>query len=531
MADESELYYLQPDFDLNKLTIPQLRNILVGHNIHYPSSAKKGELVQIVQHDLLPQARRLLKEARRVRRTSKGITDVPSSQESTADSYDSDDHEQMPPPPVPKTPRGRKSKSNLVPEEVEPTPRTARSSKTPSGRRAISRPKTPKLSDTETEPERAAQSSRRTRKSTPGPVPVAPTPGVRIQDAKDKRKSLEDAESPFTQDNPFQQASSPASDPQRAPSSSRTRKSIGSSSTRKSASRRRTRSPVATEIKREAVAIPVSHLSTGTDGVETTEEFTEDARQELSREMTADRRLVKARNKDVVRHKKKPQSTAAKTAPLAILTTILAATAGWYRQEKVAIGYCGIGKPNWALAEVEGVPSWFHDNLQPQCEPCPQHATCYENMEVVCDHDFVLKQHPLNLNGVVPLPPTCEPDSEKERRVKQVADKAVNELRNRRAAYECGDDLTSASSTSTADTSSSVVASSSVKPVLEIEESALKATLARQRSKKMSESEFEDLWVSALGEIKSRDEVEVIHDKYVPISFLYSMCLCFRIAN
>jgi len=513
MADEAELYYLQPDFDLNTLTIPRLRSILVAHNINYPSSAKKAELVQIIQDELLPQAQKLIKEARRVRRTSKGITNIPSSQESTMDGYDSDDRELMPPPPAFKTPRGRKSKSNLSQDEIQPTPRTAGRSKTPSGRKSIARAKTPRMSDTETEPEKTTQSSRRTRKSIPGPVPVVSTPAVRLEDAKDKRKSLEDGESPFTQDNPFQQASSPSSDPQERTSSSRTRKSIGSTSTRKSLSRRR--EPDTRTTKRESIAIPVSHLSTGVDGIETTEEFTEDAREELSREMTTDRKLVKARNKDVVRYQKKPQSTVAKTAPWAILTTVLAATAGWYRQEKVAIGYCGIGKPNWSLAAVDGIPSWFHDSLQPQCEPCPQHATCYENMEVVCDHDFVLKQHPLNLNGVVPLSPTCEPDSEKERRVKQVADKAINELRNRRAAYECGDDLSSTTLTSDTSTPSSLIASSSTKTKskLEVEESTLKATLAHQRTKKMSEAEFEDLWSSALGDIKSRDEVEVIEDK------------------
>ena len=508
MADQDELYYLQPGFDVNTLTVPRLRSILVAHNISYPSSAKKSDLVEIVETALIPKARKLVRERDRVRRTSRGITDVPSSQEEILDDEDSDNRERMPPPPAPKTPRGRKSRTNLQQEEVEPTPKSTRRSKTPSTRRSI---KTPRVSDAETtEPELNSipQSARKTRKSTPGPTPVARTPSVRVKEAPDTRRSLEADESPFTQDNPFQQSSSPDSASRRV-SSSRPRKSIGSSSTRKSTSRRRTKSP--TRVKREEVEIPVSHLSTGPDGIETTEEFTEDAQQELSQDMVADRRIAKTRNKDLVRHKKKPASTAAKTAPWAVLFAALSAVAGWYRQEKVALGYCGVGQPQWSLAEVDNVPIWVHESLQPQCEPCPQHAICYPNMQVECEHDFVLKQHPLSLNGVIPLPPTCEPDSEKEKRIKVVADRAVEELRNKRAAYECGGPVgSSTTSTSVQDQPGTTV----VSPVkLEVTEEQLKATISKQRRKNMSTEEFEDLWNSALGDITNRDEVEVTRDK------------------
>lgn len=228
--------------------------------------------------------------------------------------------------------------------------------------------------------------------------------------------------------------------------------------------------------------------------------------------MVADRRIAKTRSKDLVKHQKKPASTAAKTAPWALLVAVLTAVAGWYRQEKVAVGYCGVGQPQWSLAEVDNVPVWVHETLQPQCEPCPQHAICYPNMNVECEHDFVLKQHPLSLNGLVPLPPTCEPDSEKEKRIKVVADRAVEELRNQRAAYECGDDsLTSSTASHSPRDQPSTTIVSPVK--LELSEEQLKETIAKQRRKKMSPEEFEDLWNSALGDIKSRDEVEVTHDK------------------
>lgn len=508
MADQDELYYLQPGFDVNTLTVPRLRSILVAHNISYPSSAKKSDLVEILQTQLAPKARKLLRERDRVRRTSRGITDVPSSQEGTIDDDESDDRERMPPPPAPKTPRGRKSRTDLQQEEVEPTPKSTRRSKTPSTRRSSRAPRVSDVESTETEPEKVAQSSRRTRKSMPGPTPVARTPSVRLKDAPDTRRSLEADESPFTQDNPFQQSSSPDFDSRRV-SSSRSRKSIGASSTRKSTSRRRTRSPA--NVKREEVEIPVSHLSTGTDGIETTEEFTEDARQELSQDMVSDRRIAKARKEDLVRHQKKPSSTAAKAAPWAVLMTALSAVAGWYRQEKVAVGYCGIGQPNWSLAEIDNVPSWVLESFEPQCVQCPQHAICYPNMQVECEHDFVLKQHPLSLNGLIPLPPTCEPDSEKEKRIKVVADRAVEELRNKRASYECGEPVGSGTSTTSTQDQPSTTVISPAK--LEVSEDQLKETISKQRRRNMSPEEFEDLWNSALGDIKGRDEIEVTHDK------------------
>src|ERR1700712_69354 len=115
MAEEDELYFLQPGFDLSSLTVPRLRSILVAQNIPYPSSAKKGQLLEVIENELLPKREKLLRAQARVRRTSKGITDVPSSQESTIDGDDDgDDRQLMPPPPAPKTPRSRKSKTDLA---------------------------------------------------------------------------------------------------------------------------------------------------------------------------------------------------------------------------------------------------------------------------------------------------------------------------------------------------------------------------------------------------------------------------------
>lgn len=102
------LEYLSPDFDLNSLTVPRLRSILVNHDVPYPASAKKTQLIRILQDEVLPQARNLLRERDRVRRTSAGITDMGSRASSVAasdvdDNHPGDDRESMPPPPTPST--------------------------------------------------------------------------------------------------------------------------------------------------------------------------------------------------------------------------------------------------------------------------------------------------------------------------------------------------------------------------------------------------------------------------------------------
>ncbi|EXJ64047.1 hypothetical protein A1O7_00382 [Cladophialophora yegresii CBS 114405] len=515
MADEDELYYLQAGFDLNTLTVPRMRSILVAHNIHYPSSAKKSQLLEILENELLPKREKLLRAQARVRRTSKGITDVPSSQESTISGDEEDDRQLMPPPRAPRTPRSRKSKSDLTAEEsVGRAPSTSKRTKTPS-RRSTTR--TPRASDAEhTEPEEAKSTVRRPRKSAPTQAFLEPAVKIEEPDARLKRESLEAGTSPFSDENPFQSWSSPPSASDRRKSASRSRKSLSSTTTSKrgqttSASLKPEDSPPS----RSAVSFPVSRVTSADteDGITTTEEFTPDAARELA-EAEQNGQLVPGRTSTLVRRKKKkPAGPIAKTAPLAILTSVLAALGAWYRQEKINVGYCGVGEPNWSLASNPHIPAWVHENLQPSCEPCPQHAVCYPNMEVECENDFVLKSHPLSLNGGVPLPPTCEPDSEKQRRIKAVADRAIEELRERRASYECGEEVTTPSDPVARETQAVKAVAKSTKSQLEVTEEDLKQTVSKMKRRGMTDEEFEDLWRGALGDILGRDEVQVTQDR------------------
>lgn len=497
MSDAESLDYLQEGFDPSSLTIPRLRSILVSHNIAYPASAKKATLIDIFNDNVLPQARKLLAARARAKRSSRGIVDMPSSQEGSVT-----DEEAMPPPP---TPRAKSTRKTVVRASVEDGSEETPRSRSPVKRTPRPSTKHPRAEDTETavEADHVRKTVRKTtRKST--------APDVKVEESDDGAITVASKpkldRSAFSEDNPFQSGSSPLGP---SPSDAPRRKTLGASSSstkdaprRKSESRRRTDYVQAAADKgikppsRTTFSIPVSQLdglsSVDDNGVEASEEFTPDAQLELAQERSA-----KGHNALGPRRPKAKQGGTNKTGPVwVIMLALLGGYATWYRQEKLAVGYCGVGRPSNSLQLVHSqvsLPDWATVLGEPSCEPCPQHAYCYEKLETRCEPDFVMKAHPLALGGLVPLPPTCEPDGEKVRRVKAVADRAVEELHERRAKWECGDLV---------DEKGGAV------PAVEIAEAELKKEVGAKRRKGMGESEFEELWVAALGEIKGREEVE-----------------------
>ncbi|RDW85091.1 hypothetical protein BP6252_02681 [Coleophoma cylindrospora] len=517
MADMDSLDYLQTGFDPASLTVPRLRSILVSHNIPYPASAKKSQLIDIFTENVVPQAHKILSARARAKRTSKGITDADSQ-----DNISLVDEEIMPPPSTTRPRSTRKPSSRAKLDDSESEMRTTRSrspvKRTP---RASSKHARAPESETGTDLDVVTPKVRKTRKSEaiPRPVPVL-EPDVKDEPNDDivLPKRPVDA-SVFSYDNPFQSGSSPASGA-RSPSGERRRKSTPSAASkelarRKSASttRRRTEGPKADDNFHPPTSatfeIPVSELNGLTDydenGVEAGEDFTPEAQMELVRERSANGLNALGPR----RPKRKQAAQYSKAGPIwAVLLTLLCGYAFKYRQEKIAVGYCGIGRlpknfvtygvqtPEWShqiVPETVQLPDWAIAIAEPQCEPCPQHAVCYPKFETRCDPDYVLKHHPLSLGGLVPIPPTCEPDGEKARRVKAVADRAIEELRERRAKWECGD---------------LVDEKGAPESSVEIDADDLKKEMSKKRRKGMGTVEFEELWLGAIGEIKGREEVE-----------------------
>lgn len=504
LPSDDELEYLSPSFDPSSLTVPRLRGILMSYDISYPSSAKKSDLIDIFTQELLPRARKILAARSRIKRSSRGITDMPSSQEGTVNGDGDDDSTSMPPPVVPPASRSKSRKSDRTErnltvgeDEVARTPRNGASSGGKLRPNKHARP-----SDTETDMETPRRSSvRKTRRSE-----ALPTVESRPSEDATVRPPL--GESVFSHDNPFQSGSSPL-----ARTESRRRSAGLSNERRKSSSARRRTDGVAragtTKIKQEdgivvpsveVFEIPLNRISKPKleakeeeveeeeDGVVAGEEFTPQEQLELVRARAAngERDILPPRKKKRTRK----SSGVPTSAPWVIILTLFMGYALWWRQEKLQTGYCGIGRSSDALSNVQ-IPEWA-TILLPQCEPCPRHAICSENLETTCDQDFVLKPHPLSLGGLLPLPPTCEPDGEKARRVKAVADRAIESLRERRANWECGTLLDEEGKSASA---------------VELDEASLRKEVGKKRRRGMSDQEFEDLWKGALGELVGRDEV------------------------
>lgn len=479
MADaRGEYWYFEPGVDSSKITVPELRSILLKHGVGYPSSAKKPQLVALFNESVAPQAAQVQRTHARTKRTTRGIVDVPSSSNSTIN--DAEDETLVAQTPAKRQNLRRTTRG--VTEDMEEVAPVSRG-KTPS--RAV-----PAKHSRSLEPEVDERpAARRTRKSTT-PAYKEPTPDPEAWHRTGP-------ESPFTQDNPFQSGSSPVVSDAVSREKSR-RRTMGSEfkARRKSdAHRRRTAEP-STEQYDEGIVVP-SRKTFDVVAPHTKEEEHEstDAGEEFTPEEQLD--LVRERAKhgevDILPPRRRKQTSKTtgtlKAFSATLLLTTVAVFGGVWRQEKVEVGFCGIGREATSLGGVE-VPEWASDIL-PQCEPCPPHAQCYRGLELTCDRDFIRKDHPLSLGGLIPLPPTCEPDSVKTRKVTAVANKAVEILREKRAQYECSE------------------LDAEGKPVEtpEVTEEELKQELAAHTQKGMSDKEFSELFDRAFPETILRDEV------------------------
>ncbi|CAK3906279.1 Inner nuclear membrane SRC1 [Lecanosticta acicola] len=462
--------YLEPGFDPNSLTVPKLRSILLEHGIDYSAASKKSQLVQIFHEELLPQARKIKQASARIKRTSRGIEDVTTGRKGTGAG---DEDEEIPPTPATgrSTRRTTRARTEEV-QEVVPTSEGIRHSTAPpegfTPRRSVSGRRARAVEPVEEEP--APKTVRRRQSRTRY---TAATPAVKTERAEE--------DSPFSNENVFQSASPPPLAP--APDTDRRRTTLGSSARDLERRHRelRRRTDGISPAKQRMDGYPRKSLEKSLtrvkkqEEVEPTEEFTPEEQLDLDlAQQTGE--LVPTRRKT-----KKP-SAHAKWGVGAVFSVMAVALGAVWRQEKLQVGYCGVGSPSVEWAGVE-VPKWA-EIIRPECEPCPPHAACGDELQTECENGFVLTQHPFSLNGLIPIPPTCEPDSVRAKKVKTVKERAVEALREQNAKYECGEATAPA-----------------------IKETDLKKNIAVKRRKGMSNDEFEDLWQSALGEILDAEEV------------------------
>jgi hypothetical protein len=124
--------------------------------------------------------------------------------------------------------------------------------------------------------------------------------------------------------------------------------------------------------------------------------------------------------------------------------------------------------------------------IRPSCTPCPPHAQCLPNLEIRCNDDFIYKPHPFRLNGLLPMVGECIPDTEKQRRIAIVAERALAVLREKAARVECNDET----------------------PIGVVERD-IKAELLKYKSGSLSDDEFDALFEAAIGEVEKREEITV----------------------
>ncbi|KAF7543484.1 hypothetical protein G7Z17_g10700 [Cylindrodendrum hubeiense] len=472
MADAED--YLQEGFDPRSVTMPRLRSILVTHNVEYPATAKKGQLVELVTDQVLSQAPKLRAQRAKAKRSSMGIVNAGSAE----DTGTWDDHDLLPPPQSARRSRSPRKTSTRIKVEDQEMVTPARRSPTKRASRSVSRALS--HADDDVLDYEAPRSTRRSLSRRTVTPQIKPEP-------EEEDPISDHEESVFTYDNPFQSGSSP---PQTKTPTNRRRTGDGDIlKSAKSTSRRRTDGY--TESYADDFETPRPRQRTPEMFLEPGEEFTPDEQLELEEAASRGEASVEPR---------KPAAPAArkssfKTPFFVLFLGLLGAYLAWYRQEKIAVGYCGLGRPAQdIIPEDFPLPDALRPFIEPECELCPQHAYCYADFEVRCEANFVLEPHPLSLGGFVPLPPTCEPDGEKARRVQAVADKAIEELRDRRAKFECGE---------------LVNEEGQQEESPGIPEEELKATVSRKRSKRLNSDEFDELWAAAIGEVTARDEVEV----------------------
>jgi Man1-Src1p-C-terminal domain len=177
----------------------------------------------------------------------------------------------------------------------------------------------------------------------------------------------------------------------------------------------------------------------------------------------------------------------------------------FWRQEKFVVGFCGVPQSERtcsyfralvlciaSLADLinEYYPdewrSIIFNAIRPSCTPCPPHADCYPNFEIACNQDFIYKPHPFHLNGLFPVVGECIPDTEKQRRIAIVAERALSVLRDKAARVECGSELTTG-----------------------MTEKEIKTELLKFKSGSLSDEEFDALFEAAIFEVEKRDEITV----------------------
>ncbi|KAF8250711.1 hypothetical protein K440DRAFT_540887 [Wilcoxina mikolae CBS 423.85] len=474
--------YLEPDFDPNTLKVAELRGILLKHDVDYPSSAKKAVLLDIFNQNIATQAHKLRTASSLVQPSSHGMIDAGQTPDRNE---------------IGATPRRVRRSTRGATEDTTEDDDEALSRNT---RRSVGRtPSRKRASDVEPQQfgnQPPPSTVRKTRKS------IARLPEEETIIPRRLPDDTEDAppDTPFSSYNPFQMGSPPPLGVG-TPGADR-RRTLGVPSTtkkRSTSSRRRTEGVQQPDVEDYATTSVGGSLKKRRQSLRSAANGNELVKAELVDDMEPGEEFEPAEAAELAQQppqelvRRRPQAPGTGgNALLALVSIVLFAYAIWWRQEKIEVGYCGVG----GLDMRKHDQNTFVELLRPECEPCPAHAKCYPGMELDCVDDYIKVNSYASLGGLWPIPPACVPDTEKERRVMIMSDAALDILRKNGAEQRCKEKFLSGD--------------------LELEgvsEADLRQVLYDRKASSLSDREFSELFRHALEDVSNREEVIVETDK------------------
>lgn len=211
-------------------------------------------------------------------------------------------------------------------------------------------------------------------------------------------------------------------------------------------------------------------------------------------------------NKSEIKYKRHKRVSLIKFFVIFVFGSFLIILLGIWREETIRLGYCDVEiqeTPNIYSSIRKKIPKMLFDNLFIYCKPCPNHAICYPNYKLVCKKDYILAPNIFSLNGLIPITPSCIPDTEKLRKVHIIVNEAIEILRDKNAKLECG---------------SLKLLKGEKEGVLEED---LEKYLWEMKSPNIDNHQFQELLSDALEDITTYDEISVENDGYVAFNFLF----------
>ncbi|KAK9321798.1 Man1-Src1p-C-terminal domain-containing protein [Lipomyces orientalis] len=445
-----DLSYLEPGFDPAKLRVPDLRRVLLMHDVPFPSSAKKAELVELFKEHISPNSANLLAAKEDSGRAVPDILDA-----SITSSL-----------PASEPPRSaRKSTARKSTTIRSQTPRGSR-------RKTTAATETPKL-EVKSENEKP-----------------------KVTDEYDKIK-VEEGGSPFSSENPFQTPRTRTS-----PKTSRKKSSLTSVKKEGATPPKYIATPAPQRASpRAPIALKVQSSPNGESEYGTPVKFSSELFLPNEPQYPEGGPAIIESEGYEVETPEEMEIHAGELAgyraaspfafPVKSFVTWVIVLLGvsylmWWRNEKFKVGYC----------EVEGLGRYVPDfpehswrqMIEPDCTPCPSHAVCYSNFHAKCVPDYVYEPSVWSLGGMLPFAPKCVPDTEKLQRAKVLLEETLQLLRKRYADVQCGSGGTGKND-----------------PTVAVAD--LRAKLYSMKSPSLSDDAFAELWELAFKDLVEQEEV------------------------